>query len=324
MNLDNLVRIPGTDLMAYPLFLGAGPFGWTTDEIGSHRVLDAYWELGGNAIDTADMYADGLSETIIGNWIVNKGNRNELVIATKVGNKPDRLGLSYENIMQACNESLARLKTSYIDILFAHDDDLSIEPRETLEAFGHLIDQGIVRYIGASNFSSERLRQSMQISEVKYSMVQDKYNVIERFEYEKGLRQTVLEQGISNLPYFGLAKGFLTGKYRKGTPKSTWAAAHGSIGVSEYNDKIYFQILNVITEIAEEIGCSISAVALAWLRQQHSVSIPIASARTVEQLNEIAQVVTLTSEYLDAITKISNNINTQRTSFVKRFSRSMF
>jgi len=323
MNLDNLVRIPGTDLKAYPLFLGATPFGWTTDEIGSHRVLDAYWELGGNAIDTADMYADGLSETIIGNWIVNKGNRNELVIATKVGNKPDRLGLSYENIMQACNESLARLKTSYIDILFAHNDDLSIEPKETLEAFGHLIDQGIVRYIGASNFSSERLKYSMQVSKTKYSMVQDKYNVVERFEYEKGLRQTVMEEGISNLPYFGLAKGFLTGKYRKGTPKSTWAAAHGSIGVGEYNHKSYFQILSVLTEIAEEIGCSVSAVALAWLRQQHSVSIPLASARTVEQLAEIAQVVTLKSEHLDAITTISNTLDPQKSSFVKRFSRRM-
>lgn len=323
MNLDNLVRIPGTDLMAYPLFLGAGPFGWTTDEIGSHRVLDAYWELGGNAIDTADMYADGLSETIIGNWIVNKGNRNELVIATKVGNKPDRLGLSYKNIMQACKESLARLQTSYIDILFAHDDDLSIEPEETLEAFGHLIDQGVVRYIGASNFSSERLKYSMRVSKTKYSMVQDKYNVVERFEYEWGLRQTVIEEGISNLPYFGLAKGFLTGKYRKGTPKSTWAAAHGSIGVGEYNHKSYFEILSVLTEIAEEIGCSVSAVALAWLRQQHSVSIPLASARTVEQLAEIAQVVTLKSEHLDAITTISNNLDPQKSSIVKRFSRRM-
>jgi len=314
----DVVGIPLTDLEVYPLMLGGGPFGWTTDEAGSHQVLDAFWLMGGNSIDTADMYANGVSESIIGNWIADKGNRKNMVLATKVGNKQDRLGLSYDNILRACDESLARLRTDYIDIYFAHDDDLSIEPSETLRAFGQLINDGRVRYIGASNFSVERLRRSLECSETRYVVVQDEYNLVERDDYENGLQQTVLDWGLSNLPYFSLAKGFLTGKYRGRTDKSVWEAAHGSIGVGEYNQKKYLKILDEVTKISKDSGCSVSAIALAWLRQQKSVSVPIASARTVEQMYEIGQVIKLSVLHLDVLTNISNDLHPQDKPFLGR------
>jgi aryl-alcohol dehydrogenase-like predicted oxidoreductase len=306
MDQVEYVGIPLTDLKVFPLMLGAAPFGWTADEAESHQVLDAFWQMGGNSIDTADMYGNGLSETIIGNWIVDKGNRNEMIVATKVGNKQDRSGLSYDNILRACDESLARLQTDYIDIYFAHDDDLSTEPSETMRAFGQLINDGRVRYIGASNFSVERLMKNLQCSESRYVMVQDKYNLVERYDYENSLRQIVLDQGLSNLPYFSLAKGFLTGKYRGGTDKSVWEAAHGSIGVGEYRHKKYLKILDEVDKISKDVGCSVSAISLAWLRRQSSISVPIASARTVQQLHEIGQVIKLSELQSDLLTNISS------------------
>ena len=311
MGQVEFIGIPLTDLKVYPLMLGCATFGWTADETESHQVLDAFWGMGGNSLDTADMYADGISESIIRNWMESKGNRRDMVIATKVGNKPNRLGLSYENILRACDESLARLKTDYIDIYFAHDDDLSVEPSESLRAFGQLINDGRVRYIGASNFSSERLSKSLKSSEFSYVMVQDKYNLVERFDYENKLRNTVLNHGLSNLPYFSLAKGFLTGKYRRRTDKSVWEAAHGSIGVSEYNQKKYLKVLDGVTKISMDVGCSVSAIALAWLRRQPSVSIPIASARTVNQMNQIGEVIKLSELQSAMLTALTIDLHHQ-------------
>ena len=309
-----MITIPETDLVVHPLCLGSNIFGSNADEAQSHAVMDAYAGYGGNFIDTADMYNQwvpghigGESETIIGSWMKARNNRQSIVIATKVS-KMDRLpGLSAANIFAACEESLNRLQTDYIDLYYSHADDESVSLEETLGAYAQLIAQGKVRYIAASNFTPARLRESVQYSQDNnipaYIAVQDLYNLVDRTAYEGTMAQTVADLGISNIPFYGIARGFLTGKYR---PAITEVDSKRAAGAREYaNDKNYL-VLTAMDEISvAHNNAPLAAIALAWLRAQPTVSAPIASARTVEQLDEIIQIIDLSTAEVERLNAIS-------------------
>ena len=275
--------------------------------------MDAYAAHGGNFIDTADMYnqwvaghVGGESESVIGSWIKSRGNRSEMVIATKVSKMDRRPGLSAKNIFAACEESLNRLQSDYIDLYYSHEDDLTVSLEETLGAYAQLIAEGKVRYIAASNFTPARLRESIKFSEENnlpaYVAVQDLYNLVDRTSYEGEMAQTVAELGISNIPFYGIARGFLTGKYRPGV---TDVDSKRAAGAMEYANDKNFAVLKAMDVIAKDHNASLAAIALGWLRAQPTVSVPIASARTVEQLNEIIQIVELTEAEVETLNAIS-------------------
>ena len=276
--------------------------------------MDAYAGYGGNFIDTADMYNQwvpghigGESETIIGSWMKARNNRQSIVIATKVSKMDRRPGLSAANIFAACEESLNRLQSDYIDLYYSHADDESVSLEETLGAYAQLIAQGKVRYIAASNFTPARLRESVQYSQDNnipaYIAVQDLYNLVDRTAYEGTMAQTVADLGISNIPFYGIARGFLTGKYR---PTITEVDSKRAAGAREYaNDKNY-GLLAAMDEISvAHNNAPLAAIALAWLRAQPTVSAPIASARTVEQLDEIIQIIDLSTSEVEQLSAIS-------------------
>ena len=298
-----MITIPRTELSIYPLSLGGNVFGWTATKEESFKVLDRFVDLGGNFIDTADAYSawkegnsGGESESIIGEWMANRGNRSEMIIATKVAKLPTRPGLSPTNIASAVEDSLRRLRTDYIDLYYAHDDDEKVSQEEYLTAFDRLVRDGKVRYLGASNFSAERLKSAAKISLegdlASFIALQNHYNILEREEYEKSITPVLQELEISSIPYFGLARGFLTGKYRRGVKVDSVRAA----GVETYQNERGWSIIDRLEQIAKTKSTTISAVALAWLRAQPSVVAPIASARTVDQLEEITPIVGL-SDY---------------------------
>ena len=308
-----MITIPESDLVVHPLCLGTNIFGSNADEVQSHAVMDAYQSHGGNFIDTADMYnqwveghVGGESESVIGSWMHKRNNRQSMVIATKVSKMDTRPGLSAKNIFAACEESLNRLQTDYIDLYYSHADDESISLEETLGAYAQLIAQGKVRYIAASNFTPARLRESIKFSEENslpaYVAVQDLYNLVDRKSYEGELSQAVSDLGISNIPFYGIARGFLTGKYRPGVSEVDSMRAAGA---REYATDKNYAVLSVMDEVAKNHNSSLSAVALAWLRAQPTVSVPIASARTVEQLHEIIQVVELSVEEVEKLNVVS-------------------
>ena len=293
-----MITIPESDLVVHELCLGSNIFGGNASEQESHLVLDAYRSHAGNFIDTADMYNQwveghigGESETVIGNWMASRGNRSEMVIATKVAKMDRRRGLSAANIIAACEDSLNRLQTDYIDLYYSHEDDPTVSLEETLGAYAQLIAQGKVRYIAASNFTAARLRESIAYSHDNsipaYIAVQDLYNLV----------------GITNLPFYGIARGFLSGKYRPGV---TEVDSKRAAGAREHaNDKNY-AVLSAMDEIsAAHNGAPLSAIALAWLRSQPTVSVPISSARTVPQLEEIVQVIQLSSDEVEKLNSLS-------------------
>ena len=308
-----MITIAETDLVVHPLCLGGNVFGWSADKAQSEGVLDAYTKHGGNFIDTADVYSEwkegnvgGESETIIGTWAKARGNRSELVIATKVAMLSKRPGLSAANIISACDESLKRLQTDYIDLYYSHKDDEETPIEETLNAYAQLIAQGKVRYIAASNFGADRLAQSLKFSAdhsiPSYVAVQDHYNLMHRSDFESNQAPLLEKNSITCIPYFGLARGFLTGKYRAGVTVDSLRAG----GVTEYQSEKGYAVVSALEEISKAHNSSIAAVALGWLRAQPQVSTPIASARTVEQLEEIIQVVDLTSDEVAKLTKLSS------------------
>lgn len=275
--------------------------------------MDAYSAHAGNFIDTADMYnqwveghVGGESETVIGSWMKKRNNRQSMVIATKVSKMDRRPGLSAKNIFAACDESLKRLQTDYIDLYYSHADDETVSLDETLGAYAQLIAQGKVRYIAASNFTPARLRESVKFSEDNnipaYVAVQDLYNLVDRKSYEGEMSEAVSELGISNIPFYGIARGFLTGKYRPGV---TEVDSKRAAGAREYATDKNYAVLSLMDEVAKNHNVSLSAVALAWLRAQPSVSVPIASARTVEQVEEIIQVVELSGEEVKKLNVVS-------------------
>ena len=308
-----MLTIPQTDLVVHPLCLGSNIFGSNADEAQSHAVMDAYSSHAGNFIDTADMYnqwveghVGGESESVIGSWMKKRNNRQSMVIATKVSKMDTRPGLSAKNIFAACEESLNRLQTDYIDLYYSHADDETVSLEETLGAYAQLIAQGKVRYIAASNFTPARLRESIKFSEDNnipaYVAVQDLYNLVDRKTYEGEMSQAVSDLGISNIPFYGIARGFLTGKYRPGV---TEVDSKRAAGAREYAIDKNYAVLTVMDDVSKNHDVSLSAVALAWLRAQPSVSVPIASARTVEQVEEIVQVVELGGEEVEKLNAIS-------------------
>jgi len=308
-----MITIPQTDLLVHPLCLGSNIFGSNADEAQSHAVMDAYSSHAGNFIDTADMYnqwveghVGGESESVIGSWMKKRNNRQSMVIATKVSKMDTRPGLSAKNIFAACEESLNRLQTDYIDLYYSHSDDETVSLDETLGAYAQLIAQGKVRYIAASNFSPARLRESIKFSEDNnipaYVAVQDLYNLVDRKSYEGEMSQAVTDLGISNIPFYGIARGFLSGKYRPGV---TEVDSKRAAGAREYATDKNYAVLTTMDEVAKNHNVSLSAVALAWLRTQPSVSVPIASARTVEQMEEIVQVVELSAGEVEKLNRVS-------------------
>ena len=268
-------------------------FGWTLDEEQSFAVLDAYREAGGNFIDTADVYGGrgmgpGSSEQIIGRWMSSRGNRDELVIATKVGMSAARRGLSAQTIGAACEESLARLGTDRIDLYYAHKDDPDTPIEETLGAFGTQIAEDKIRYAAASNYSPQRLEQALELGRqaelASYVALQDQYNLMER-SYERELEPLCAAHGLASVPYYGLARGFLTGKYRPGGPDVDSPRA-ASVLERYVNDR-GAAVLDALDEVSRAHSSSDGAVALAWLAAQPTVLAPIASARTPAQLREL-------------------------------------
>jgi aryl-alcohol dehydrogenase-like predicted oxidoreductase len=307
-----MITIPESDLVVHPLCLGSNIFGGNANEAQSHLVMDAYRSHGGNFIDTADMYSQwleghvgGESESIIGSWMKSRGNRADMVIATKVSKLDRRPGLSAKNIMAACEESLDRLQTDYIDLYYSHSDDETVSLEETLGAYAQLIAEGKVRYIAASNFTPARVRESIKFSEANnlpsYIAVQDLYNLVDRTTYEAEMAGTVADLGISNIPFYGIARGFLTGKYRPGVTEVDSMRPAALVYTTDKN----YAILTAMDEIAQAHNAPLGAIALGWLRAQPTVSAPIASARTVPQLEEIIQVVELTPDEVSTLNALS-------------------
>jgi aryl-alcohol dehydrogenase-like predicted oxidoreductase len=307
-----MITIPESDLVVHPLCLGSNIFGGNATEAESHLVLDAYRSHGGNFIDTADMYnqwveghVGGESESVIGSWMKSRGNRADMVIATKVSKMDRRPGLSAKNIFAACEESLDRLQTDYIDLYYSHSDDETVSLEETLGAYAQLIAEGKVRYIAASNFTPARVRESIKFSEdnnlPSYIAVQDQYNLIDRATYESEMAATVADLGISNIPFYGIARGFLTGKYRPGVTEVDSRRPAALVYTTDKN----YAVLSAMDEIAQAHNAPLGAIALGWLRAQPTVSAPIASARTVPQLEEIIQIVELTSDEVEKLNTLS-------------------
>ncbi|GAB1336473.1 aldo/keto reductase [Streptomyces sp. E-15] len=290
--MTSLRKLGASDLEVFPLSLGGNVFGWTADEQTSFAVLDAYTAAGGNFVDTADAYSawiegnkGGESETIIGKWVKARGNRSDVVIATKVSQHPEYQGLSAANIKAAADASLRRLDTDYIDLYYTHFDQPEVPVEEIIGALDELVRAGKVRHIAASNISAERLRESLDFSAreglARYVAVQPHYNLVSRDTYEGPLQDLVASEGLSAVPYFALASGFLTGKYRPG--KAVDSARAGR--VAQYADSERGRkVLTALDEVADAHGAPVATVALAWLAAQPTVTAPIASARTVEQL----------------------------------------
>lgn len=278
-----------TDLSVFPISLGTNVFGWTADKEASFAVLDAYVEGGGNFIDTADVYpywatGESTSEMIIGEWMADRRNRDSLVLATKVGMLEGLEGLAPATIRTAVEDSLRRLRTDYIDLYWAHVDDHDTPMVETLAAFDALVREGKVRYVGASNHGAARLAEALKTSDdeglVRYVALQQQYNLVER-GYEGELRDVVAREGLASTPYFGLARGFLTGKYAPGvtvdSPRAGMAAGYLQ---TEHGRRT----LETLAKVAAERSVPAATVALAWLAAQPTITAPIASARDVGQL----------------------------------------
>lgn len=291
-------------LEVVPLCLGGNVFGWTIDEAASFKVLDAFVAAGGNFIDSADVYSrwapgnqGGESETILGKWMKARGNREQVAIATKVGNEmgPGQKGLSRKHIMQAVEASLKRLQTEYIDLYQSHVDDPQTDPEETMAAYAELVQQGKVRALGASNFTAERLRLSLQVSQQhgypRYESLQPLYNLYDRADFERDLEPLCLQEQVGVIPYYGLASGFLTGKYRSGKDLPQSSRAQGV--KQRYMNERGERILAALDKVAEMHQATQAQVALAWLIMRPSITAPIASATSVDQVNDLMKAVDL-------------------------------
>ncbi|MFD7379650.1 aldo/keto reductase [Streptomyces mirabilis] len=300
--MTSLRKLGSSDLEVFPLSLGGNVFGWTADEAQSFAVLDAYTAGGGNFVDTADGYSawiaghtGGESETIISKWFAARGNRSDVVLATKVSTHPEYKGLSPANIKAAADASLRRLGTDYIDLYYTHFDDTSVPVEEIIGALDELVRAGKVREIAASNISAERLAESVEFSDreglARYVALQPHYNLVSRDTYEGPLQEVASRTGLAAVPYFALASGFLTGKYRPGTTVDS-ARAEGA--GKHLDTERGIRVLAALDEVAGAHDAEVATVALAWLAARPTVAAPIASARTVEQLPALLAVADLT------------------------------
>lgn len=295
----NKRQLSKSDLQVYPIALGGNVFGWTADEARSFEILDGFADADFNLIDTADVYSvwqqgnkGGESETIIGNWMQQRKNREQMVIATKVGAAMDagKKGLSKKYIIQAAEDSLRRLKTDYIDLYQSHYDDPDTPIYETLEAYDQLIKAGKVRWIGASNMSAERLTQSLELANKlnlpKYQTLQPEYNLYQREGYESNYEQLVLDNELGVISYYSLASGFLTGKYR--SEEDLDKSQRGGAVKSYLNDR-GFKILKALDIVSEQYSADQASVALAWLIARPSITAPIVSVTSLGQLQDLTR-----------------------------------
>lgn len=290
---DELRKVEGTDLEVHPLCLGGNVFGWTLGGDDAFAVLDAYVDAGGNFIDTANIYSDGGSEEIIGRWLQQRDDRDRLVIATKVG--MDEGGLDPDNVRRQARASLERLGTDRIDLYYAHQDDPGTPLEDTLHAFDALVREGVVRYIAASNYDADRLGEALNVADRddlnRYVALQPHYNLVERGGYEGALMDLCEKENLSCFPYFSLARGFLTGKYRPGGPDvDSPRAAKAKAYLDEERGP---KVLKALDAVAQAHDSEPAAVAIAWLAGRPTVTSPIASARTVQQLGGIVEGVRL-------------------------------
>lgn len=306
-------RLGATNMETVPLVLGGNVFGWTADKTASFAILDAFVARGGSMIDTADVYSawvpghsGGESETMIGEWLKRSGKRDDVIIATKVGMLPGEGGdkLAPARIAAACDASLKRLGTDRIDVYFAHQDDDGVPQEDVLAAFGQLIDAGKVGVIGASNFHAARLKSALDLARdgalPHYRVLQPEYNLVSRKKFEGELQDLCVEHNIAVTPYYGLASGFLTGKYRSKDDlgKSVRGGRMGELLDTK------MAVLETMDAIAAETGATLAQIALAWLAAQPGVTAPIASATSVEQLNDIMGAIDLelSSDQIDRLT----------------------
>ncbi|MEU1165261.1 aldo/keto reductase [Streptomyces sp. NPDC005921] len=310
-----LRKLGSSDLEVFPLSLGGNVFGWTADEAASFAVLDAYAAAGGNFVDTADSYTawiegnqGGESETILGKWVTARGNRDDIVIATKVSQHPEYPGLSAANIKAAADASLRRLGTDHIDLYYTHFDKPEIPVEEIIGALDELVRAGKVRHIAASNITPERLQESLDLSDreglARYVALQPHYNLVSRDTYEGPLQDLASRTGLAAVPYFSLAAGFLTGKYRPGTTVDSARAGRAAQYLESERGR---RVLAALDEIAETHSAPVPTVALAWLAAQPTVAAPIASARTLDQLPALLGVADLhlTDEEVTRLTAAS-------------------
>ena len=299
-----------TDLDVFPICLGGNVFGWTADEAQSGAVLDAYTAGGGNFIDTANSYLieHGRSETIIGRWLADRGNRDQIVLATKVGGGSGAVGnLRAETIEREAHASLERLQTDRIDLYYAHFDDEGTPLEESLRVFDALVKAGLVRHIGASNYTAKRLTAALELQRrlglAEFTVLQPHYNLVER-EFERTLLPVAEAWDLPVLPYYALANGFLTGKYRPGGEAVESQRAEGA---RAYLDKGGAAVLEALDDVAAAHRTTVAAVALAWLLARPRVVAPIASVRTTEQLEQILAAATLelTAAEVDRLSSVA-------------------
>jgi len=310
------IKIGLSDLEVAPINLGGNVFGWTLDEKQSFTVLDEFLEGGFNFIDTADTYAwwvngtGGQSETIIGNWLKSRGNRDRVVIATKVGSetKEHSFDISRTHILRSVDESLQRLQTDYIDLYYTHYDDHKTPVEETLSAYDEVIKAGKVRYIAASNVSPARLEESFDLAEKKglprYVALQPHYNLVERAGYETDYAPLAEKYGLTVFPYWALAAGFLTGKYR--SEADLGKSVRGG-GVKKYLNPKGLAVLDALDNVAAKHQSTPATISLAWLLAQPHIGAPIVSATSRQQLETIfaAPSLKLDSEDLEQLDKAS-------------------
>jgi aryl-alcohol dehydrogenase-like predicted oxidoreductase len=306
-------QLGNSGIKVAPLAFGGNVFGWTIDESTSFTILDAFTDAGFNLIDTADVYSrwkpgnvGGESEKIIGNWMKQRGNRDKVIVATKVGSDMgEGKTLKKNYIFKAVEDSLTRLQTDYIDLYQSHFDDLSTPVEEIIDAFAELIKQGKVRSIGASNLSLERLQQSVEYSDrmelPRYETLQPLYNLYDREVFEKEYQQYCSEKNISVINYYSLASGFLTGKYRSENDLSKSARGGGN---KKYLNERGFKILQALDEVVNRYDTAPATVSLAWLMAQPTIAAPIASATNTKQLNDLIAAVDLKLD-TDAIKELN-------------------
>lgn len=310
-----MTRIGASDLEIFPLGLGGNTFGNTTDQEASEVVLDAFVDAGGNHIDTADSYSawvpgnrGGESETVLGAWMKNRRNRQSMIIASKVGAHPEFQGLAPDNVIRAAEASLRRLQTDYIDLYYAHYDDESQSIEDIASAFDRLVRDGKVRYVAISNMAPERIREWLDLARDNGLAVpvalQPEYNLVTRANYEKNVAPLASEYELGVLPYFGLASGFLTGKYR--TEADLEGRTRGQ-AVAKYLNEDGLRVIEAMEPIAARHETSLATIALAWLLAKPTVTAPLASANSVEQLADLtaAPGVELTDEEVSQLDEAS-------------------
>ena len=313
-----MAKLRGIDTEIFPLVLGGNTFGWTSDESESDQVLDAYTEAGGNLIDTADVYSawapghsGGESEIVLGRWLAKNGNRNKVLVATKVSQHPQYSGLSAKNIEAAADASLLRLGLDVIDLYYAHFDDSSTPLEETAAAFDKLVKEGKVRTIGLSNYTPDRIREWFRIARQEGLTLpvalEPQYNLVYRRTYEDGLMQVARDENLAVFPYFSLASGFLTGKYRtmddlKGKQREGM--------VKDFFTQEGLDVVAAMDGIAKAHDVELATVALAWLNHRPGIAAPIASARTPEQLPSLlaAAHLELSDQDMQTLDQVSDKV----------------